>query len=163
MKYIANLISCSRIIMSVILLIPITFSIPFNVVYIYCGVSDVLDGFVARISKSESEIEDRLDSVADIIFVVVAMIKIVPVLNFNIGIIIWIVLIALVKVVNVIVSYANDKRIALPHTIANKVTGFLLFITPFIIVNNNSIIFEIAICCIATFAAVQEWQQGKSD
>ena len=39
---------------------------------------------------------------------------------------------------------------------ANKITGFLLFIAPLIIINTNSIIFEIIICIVAIFSAIQE-------
>ena len=156
MEYIANYISISRVIMSIILLIPDTFSIAFSIIYIYCGISDMLDGFIARKSKNESELGASLDSVSDIIFVIVAMIKILPILNLTNGIIIWGVAIVFIKIVNVTCSYIYYKKIVLPHTIANKITGFVLFIAPFIIVNVNSIIFESIICSIATFAAVQE-------
>ena len=156
MKNVANYISISRAIMSIILLIPETFSIAFYIIYIYCGISDMLDGFIARKSKNESKIGARLDSVSDIIFVIVAMIKILPILNLTNGIIIWGVAIVFIKIVNVTCSYIYYKKIVLLHTTANKITGFILFITPFIIVNVNSIIFESIICSIATFAAVQE-------
>ena len=156
MKNVANCISISRIIMSIMLLIPETFSIHFNIVYIYCGISDILDGFIARKSKSESEIGDRLDSTADIIFVIASMVKILPVLHLTNGIIIWAAFIAFIKIVNIACSYIYNKKMVLPHTIANKITGFVLFVTPFIIVNTNSVLFEIIICSIATFAAVQE-------
>ena len=142
--------------MSIMLLIPETFSIHFNIAYIYCGISDILDGFIARKSKSESEIGDRLDSTADIIFVIVAMVKILPVLHLSNGIIIWVVFIAFIKIINIVCSYIYNKKMVLPHTIANKLIGFVLFVAPFIIVNTNSILFEIIICSIATFAAVQE-------
>lgn len=52
MKNIANYISVSRAIMSIMLLIPETFSIAFYIIYIYCGISDMLDGFIARKSKN---------------------------------------------------------------------------------------------------------------
>ena len=157
MKNVANYISISRAIMSIILLIPETFSITFYIIYIYCGISDMLDGFIARKSKNESKIGARLDSISDIIFVIVAMIKILPNLNLSNGIIIYLVFIVCIKIVNVISSCIYHKKIVLPHTTANKITGFILFISPFIIVNiNNPIIFEIIICSIATFAAVQE-------
>lgn len=142
--------------MSIILAITETFSITFYIIYIYCGISDMLDGFIARKSKNESRMGARLDSASDIIFVIVAIIKILPALNLSKGIIIWTVIIALIKVTNVICAYICYKKLVLPHTIANKITGFVLFIAPFIIVNTNSIFFEIIICSIATFAAVQE-------
>ena len=156
MKNIANYISVSRIIMSIILFVTETFSIAFYIIYIYCGISDMLDGFIARKSKNESKTGARLDSIADTVFVIVAIVKILPVLNLSNGIIIWILIIVFIKIVNVICSYIYYKKIVLPHTIANKITGFVLFIAPFIIVNVNSIIFESIICSIATFAAVQE-------
>jgi CDP-diacylglycerol--glycerol-3-phosphate 3-phosphatidyltransferase len=142
--------------MSIILLIPETFSIAFDSIYIYCGISDMLDGYIARKSINESEIGARLDSIADIMFVIVAMIKILPVLNLSKGIIIWIGMIALIKAINVICSYICYKKLVLPHTIANKITGFILFIAPFMIVNTNPLLFEIIICSVATFAAIQE-------
>ena len=156
MKNMANYISISRAIMSIMLLIPDTFSIVFSIIYIYCGISDMLDGFIARKRKNESNIGARLDSISYIIFVIVAMIKILPILNLTNGIIIWIVFIVFIKIVNVTCSYIYYKKIVLPHTISNKITGFVLFIAPFIIVNVNSILFESIICSIATFAAVQE-------
>ena len=156
MKNIANYISVSRAIMSIILFVTETFSITFHIIYIYCGISDMLDGFVARKSKNTSKIGSRLDSIADIIFVIVAIVKILPFLNLSNGIIIWVIIIALIKIINVICSCIYHKKLILLHTIANKITGCVLFVTPFIIVNTNSIIFEIIICSIATFAAVQE-------
>ena len=156
MKNIANYITISRIILSILLLATKAFSIPFYIIYIYCGISDMLDGLIARKSKIESELGARLDSVADIIFVIVSMIKIIPIMNLSKVIIIWLVLIILIKLVNFICCYIYYKKIVFPHTIANKITGFILFVAPFIIFNTDSIILEIIICSIATFAAVQE-------
>ena len=156
MKNIANYISVSRIIMAIILLVIETFSIAFYIIYIYCGISDMLDGLIARKSKNESKTGERLDSVADIVFIIAAMIKILPILNLADGIIIWIVFIIIIKIINVICSYIYHKKIILPHTVANKITGFILFIAPFIIFNTNTTIIEIIICILATFSAVQE-------
>ena len=156
MKNIANCISISRIVMSIILAIPKTFSIPFCIIYIYCGISDMLDGFIARRTKSTSKVGSILDSIADIVFVIIAMIKILPVLNLSNAIIIWASIIALIKIMNIIFSYICYKKVVLPHTFANKITGLVLFVTPLIIVNFDSIIFEIVICVVATFSAIQE-------
>ena len=48
MKDLANYISISRMIMAMVLLIPETFSIAFWIIYIHCGLSDMLDGYIAR-------------------------------------------------------------------------------------------------------------------
>lgn len=165
MKNIANYISISRIVMSIILAILKTFSIPFCIIYIYCGISDMLDGFIARRTKSTSKVGSILDSIADIVFVIIAMIKILPVLNLPNAIIIWASIIALIKIMNIIFSYICYKKVVLPHTFANKITGLVLFVTPLIIVNFDSIIFEIVICVVATFSAIQEgyYIKTKSD
>ena len=79
-----------------------------------------------------------------------------PFLNLHNGIIIWVIIIALIKICNVICAYIYYKKLIFPHTIANKITGLILFILPLILIKNNYILFEIIICIIATFAAIQE-------
>ena len=63
-----------------------------------------------------------------------------------------------IKMINVICSFIYYKKLVLLHTIANKITGFLLFVAPLIIVNFDFIIFEIIICIVAIFSAIQEGQ-----
>jgi CDP-diacylglycerol--glycerol-3-phosphate 3-phosphatidyltransferase len=116
----------------------------------------MLDGFVARKSRNESKLGARIDSVADMIFVFVAMIKILPILDLTSRIVIWTAFIALVKIINVVYGYIRYRKIILPHTTANKITGLILFIAPFIIVSFDPIIPEIVICTIATIAAIHE-------
>lgn len=156
MKNIANYISISRIVMSLLLLVPKSLTIPFIIIYGYCGASDIVDGYIARKCNSTSKIGSILDSVADIIFVIISIFKIMPFLNLPNGIIIWVIIIVLIKICNVICSYIYYKKLIFPHTIANKITGFILFIAPLILLKNNYILFEIIICSIATFAAIQE-------
>ena len=156
MKNIANYISISRIVMSILLLLTKTLTLPFIIIYLYCGVSDIVDGYIARKSKNTSKIGERLDSIADIIFVIVSIFKIMPFLNLPNGIIIWVIIIALIKICNVICAYIYYKKLIFLHTIANKITGLILFIAPLILIKNNYILFEIIICSIATFAAIQE-------
>lgn len=62
----------------------------------------------------------------------------------------------MIKICNVICGYIYYKKLTLPHTIANKITGFVLFITPLIIQFIDVSILEILICILATFSAIQE-------
>ena len=156
MKNIANYISISRIIMSIALLIPKTFSITFYIIYIYCGLSDILDGFLARKYKITSEFGAKIDSIADIIFVFVSILKIIPVIEIPIAIYIWITIIILIKVFNIICGYKYYKKLTLLHTTANKITGLILFVVPLIMGVIDIKILEILICGIATFSAIQE-------
>jgi len=156
MKNMANYISISRIIMSIALLIPKTFSITFYIIYIYCGLSDILDGFLARKYKITSEFGAKIDSIADMIFVFGSILKIIPVIEIPIAIYIWITIIILIKVFNIILGYIQYKKLTLLHTIANKITGFVLFIIPLMIGFIDIKILESLICGVATFSAIQE-------
>lgn len=142
--------------MSIALLIPKTFSITFYIIYIYCGLSDILDGFLARKYKITSEFGAKIDSIADIIFVFVSILKIIPVIEIPIAIYIWITIIILIKVFNIICGYKYYKKLTLLHTTANKITGLILFVVPLIMGVIDIKILEILICGIATFSAIQE-------
>ena len=133
-----------------------TLTLQFIIIYVYCGLSDMVDGYIARKSKNTSKIGEKLDSIADIIFVIISMIKLLPVLYLSKVIIVWIIIIALIKVYNIIHTYICYKKLIFLHTISNKITGLILFIAPLILIKNNYILFEIIICSIATFAAIQE-------
>ena len=156
MKNIPNYISISRSIIAIALLITKTFSIIFYIMYIYCGLSDMLDGFLARKYKITSEFGAKIDSIADIVFVFVSLLKILPVIEITIEIYIWIAIIVLIKVFNIICGYIYHKRLILLHTIANKFTGLVLFVIPLIKGFIDIKILEILICGVATFSAMQE-------
>ena len=156
MKNIANYISISRIILSILLIIAKTFSIPFYIIYIYCGLSDMLDGFLARKFKTTSEKGAKIDSIADMIFVFVSILKIIPFIEISVAIYIWIIIIVLIKVFNIILGYIQYKKLTLLHTVANKITGLILFVIHLIIGFIDIKILEILICSIATFSAIQE-------
>ena len=68
---IANIITVSRILFSLAMILFPPSSVPFAVLYLLCGATDVLDGFVARKLHTESENGAMLDSAADLLFAVV--------------------------------------------------------------------------------------------
>ena len=77
----ANTITFFRIAASIVLLFCPVFSPAFYAFYIAAGLSDMLDGFVARKTDSVSKLGARLDTMADFVFVVVCLIKLLPVLR----------------------------------------------------------------------------------
>ena len=152
----ANVITSSRILCSILLMFFPVYSLGFYILYLICGFSDMIDGTVARKTNSASEFGSRLDTVADSMFVVVCLIKLLPEMNLSIWLWIWIAVIAVIKIFNIIAGFIYKKKLIAEHTIMNKITGFLLFCYPltvfFIEINYSAIL----ICTIATFAAVQE-------
>ena len=129
-------------------------SAAFWVVYGLCGISDVLDGSLARTLHAVSKAGAVLDSVADICFVVCCAIKLVPFLQIPTWLWIWAGVIFLIKLANQVPALAVYKRPCFPHTLANKLTGLLLFLSaPLTCWSITPIAF---VAGVATFAAIQE-------
>ena len=131
-------------------------TMPFLVLYVIAGTTDMLDGFLARRWGVESKFGARLDSLADFVFVVAVGYKLFPWLKLPAALWMMIGLIALVKISNAVSAYIVRHRIAFLHTKANKLTGFLLFIGMMTIGQSYFILIAWVIACIALFAAIQE-------
>ena len=156
MKRIPDLLSMSRIVLCLPLLMVDTMTVPFWVLYLIAGLTDILDGFLARRWGVESKFGARLDSLADFVFVLVVGYKLFPWLKLPTALWMMIGLIALVKVINAISSFVVKHRIAFLHTKANKLTGFLLFVGMMAIGQPYFVPVAWAMACIALFAAIQE-------
>lgn len=152
----ANLITSSRIILSLIMIFFPACSPSFYCCYLFAGLSDMIDGAVARKCETISEFGSKLDSVADIIFVVASAYKLLPVLNISIGIWIWTGVIAIIKLINIISGYVVKRQFVSVHTAANKLTGLLLFLFPLSAAVIDIRYGAIVVCMVATFAAIQE-------
>ena len=155
-RYMANIITGCRMIFSIWLLMFPVFSFWFYAMYLASGITDMIDGTVARKTDSVSEFGSHLDTVADVTFLSSALIKILPAIDVPKWSLIWIFVIAVIKIVNIILGFIRDKRFFAEHTVMNKITGFLLFLFPltfgFIEIRYSIIV----ICSIATVAALQE-------
>ena len=139
--------------------LPVVQSSPaiFWTLYLLCGLSDILDGAVARLTGTVSRLGERLDTLADIVFVAVWMVLFIPAINFGRWLWIWTGIIAFIKVVNVISGLAMKKGFVAKHTPANKATGILLFLLPMIVLwEVIKVPYIILVSLLATFAAVQE-------
>ena len=156
MKRIPDLLSMSRIVLCLPLLMVDAMTLPFWVLYLIAGLTDMLDGFLARRWGVEGKFGARLDSLADFVFVLAVGYKLFPWLKLPASLWMMIGFIALVKMVNAISSYVINHKIAFLHTKANKLTGFLLFIGMMIVGQSYFIPVAWVIACIALFAAIQE-------
>lgn len=152
----ANIITGCRILCSIILLFIRAFSHTFYILYLVAGFTDMIDGTIARKTNTASEFGSRLDTVADIIFVVACMIKLLPVLTIPTWIWIWIGVIAAIKVFNIISGYIVQKKFVAKHTIMNKITGAVLFILPLTLSIVDLKYSGGFVCTIAILAALQE-------
>ena len=154
MKHLPNVISVLRIAGSTGLLFCDVKGWPFWVLYALCGISDMIDGSLARKLHAETKAGAILDSVADIVFVVCCAIRLLPVLEIPSWLWIWAGVIVFIKIVNQISALIVYKRFCFPHTLANKLTGFMLFLAVTAVF--WSVIPISIVAAMATFAAIQE-------
>lgn len=152
----ANFITCVRIVCSIALLFFPPLSIPFYVLYITAGFTDMVDGTVARKTDTVSDFGSKLDTAADFVLVAVCLIKLIPVIHVPTWLFVWIVLIAAFKAVNLISGYVMRKEIVALHTVMNKVTGVLLFLLPLTLSFVELKYSGAIVSAVATFAAIQE-------
>jgi len=151
---IPNLISVLRTAGSAVLLFCDVTGWPFWLLYTLCGISDMVDGWLARKLHAETKAGAILDSVSDIVFVACCAIRLLPVLEIPVWLWIWAVVIVFIKIVNQVSALVVCKRFFFPHTMANKLTGLLLFLA--VPAAFLSVIPIAIVAAVATFAAVQE-------
>ena len=155
-KHIANILTGCRIFGSILLLFFPVFSLGFYITYLICGFSDMADGTIARITKSTSELGARLDTVADSVFVAVCFVKILPLMQFPVWLWTWIIIVAIIKIGNIVCELIFNKRMISIHSILNKVAGLLLFFLPLTFSFINPIYSSSVVCFVATLAAIDE-------
>lgn len=159
----ANIITGCRILCSILLLFFPALSPAFFILYLVAGFTDMIDGTIARKTNTASEFGSRLDTIADMVFVAACMIKLFPVLTIPAWLLIWIGVIAIIKVINILSGYILQKKFVDKHTILNKVTGAALFILPLTLLLIELKYSGGFVCALATLAAVQEGHLIRRD
>lgn len=156
---VANVITAIRIICALGLTFCPTFSTWFYVLYVIGGISDVLDGIVARALRKETKLGARLDTIADIVFAMIVIVKVVQNISIPVWMVIWIVCIAVIKCISIVTGCIISKRFVSEHTVMNKICGILLFAIPFCVDRfpwQPVEVLVIVTCTFATIAAIQE-------
>ena len=155
-KYIANIITGSRIIFSLpLLFIPLS-SAWFYILYLFCGFTDMIDGTIARKTGTAGEFGARLDTVSDFVFMLVCCVKILPLIHISVWLWVWITLIALTKIFNIAFVFTLKKKLISNHSVLNKITGFALFLLPFTLTFIETAYSVSTICVLATAAVIEE-------
>ena len=155
-KQIANIVTGCRILCSVCLLFFPVFSVYYYILYLLCGLTDMVDGTIARKTGAVSSSGARLDTVADFLFVIASFVKLVPVIRIPVWIWVWTAVIAVVKLVNLVWGFTQMKQMPSLHTIANKATGLCLFLLPLTMSFVDLRYTAPVVCVIAIIAAIRE-------
>ena len=153
-KQIPNIITCIRIAGAAAIIHLKAMSLPFLIVYGVCGITDVLDGAIARLTHSESKFGSRLDSVADLFFLGAMAYKIVPLCLTLLPAPCWIVMgtNTAIHIVAYIVCAFKFKKMSALHTYANKVMSALIFLFPFTLIGEIELLYTLYIYIGGVFA-----------
>lgn len=157
-KSIPNMLTAFRIACSSALLGVEPLTAGFFGLYLLCGISDMLDGYLARRIKATSRIGALLDSVADFIFISLMAIILLPIVKLPAGLAAWLIGIAAIKLLTLLAGFLKYGTIAFLHTWSNKITGFAVFLFPLLcgIEGSNIPIAAGIVCVMASMAATEE-------
>jgi CDP-diacylglycerol--glycerol-3-phosphate 3-phosphatidyltransferase len=157
MKNIPNIITLSRIILSVLLLFVLDRTVLFISIFLLCGASDVLDGYLARRMKLNGKLGAKLDSASDFILFMITVICMVILLGEDLNqfypYFIFIIVIRFLSLITAAVKYHSFLII---HTLGNKLTGILIYaaVIFYMAIRWDGIIY--AVICFAALSALEE-------
>lgn len=126
---VSNGITTLRIIGSVVLVFLGYTSPLFIVIYTLTGLTDVLDGWIARLTGTAGKFGATLDSIADLLFYMVMLVKLLPVLLKTLPVEIWygVAVVLLIRLSAYTTTAIKYHCFASLHTILNKLTGGAVF------------------------------------
>ena len=112
------------------------------------------DSFVARATGTAGARGAKLDSLADGVFFLVSVIKIIP--SLSLPPLLWapVMIVLLVRVANLLHSFFKGREPL--HTTADKITGFLLFLLPLSLGLVPIMFSASAVTAVAFYAAIEE-------
>lgn len=154
----ADILTVCRMAGTLVLVVLRPFSTAFFVIYAVAGLTDVLDGWIARRTKTAGSFGARLDSVADLLFYAVVLIRLFPYLWDRLPRDIWyaVALLVAIRLVTYAVAAVKYRRFAASHTYLNKATGFAVFWLPFGLMTRYAVGYCWGSCTVAAIAAVEE-------
>lgn len=158
-KHLANILTASRLVGALVLLFVSPSSLAFYAIYSLCGLSDIFDGTVARLTKSQSEFGAKLDSVADLVFYSVMFIKIFPELLARLPLWLWVVIIVILvaRLSAYLVAALKYRKFASTHSLLNKATGFCVFMLPYVLLIEKAFVpFCVVTATVSLSASVGE-------
>jgi len=156
----ANVLTGIRILCGLLLLCFPAFSGGFYLFYLLGGLSDAIDGTVARRTGTASDFGSKFDTAADFVFAAAAAGKILPALSVPAWLIVWIVLIALLKIGCHLAGYVKYHKFRTVHSVLNRVCGGTAFVVPLLL--GSGAVWQakaaavIAVCIFATVTAIAE-------
>lgn len=154
----ADTATAARIVLSVPLVLVPFGSLRFFLFYTVAGLTDGIDGYLARRSGTAGEFGARLDSIADLIFYSAMLHRAAPVLWQRLPGAIWFAVgaVVLVRVGAYAVAAVKYRRFAALHTYLNKLTGFMVFLLPYVLNFRAGVVYAWLVSGTAFLASAEE-------
>lgn len=127
-------------------------------IYALTGLTDVLDGFIARRTHTASGFGARLDSVADLLFYALMLFRLFPILRDALpaDILYAAAAVLLLRAAAYITAAVKYRLFASLHTCLNKLTGAAVFLLPFLLTTAHAAEYCRAVCVLAAAASLEE-------
>ncbi len=157
-KYIPNVLTTLRLLSAVSLFFVEPLSDAFFIIYTFAGISDVLDGAIARGAGCTSSLGAKLDSMADLCFYAVMLLRILPIVWPIVDMWKWCFVagIIFVRIISYSIVALRYKRFSSMHTYLNKLTGLVVFLIPYTIRQPFFSAFCTVVCVVAAAATCEE-------
>ena len=155
---IPNCITALRIAGTFLLLFLTPLTALFYFIYTLCGFSDALDGWIARKYNTVSEFGAKLDSIADLFFYAVVLIRLLPLLWKLLPVWIWYIVggVILLRLISYLTAALKFRRFASLHTKSNKLTGAAVFLLPYFLALPSAVVYCFIVTGIACISSVEE-------
>lgn len=154
-KNLANIVSASRIAGSVVLFMMNNITNAFLAVYIFCGLTDLIDGPIARKTGSTSLLGATLDTVGDVLTYLALTKILIKKSLVPWWILVWILSAGAVFGAGAFISKFRFKKMYLPHTYLGKTFGIVVFVLPIAIKLSIGTIWMSVICSIASIHSLE--------
>ena len=156
-KNIPNLLSLSRIGLSFIMFFVAQKPMVLFWLIVACGITDVLDGFLARRMHWESDLGARLDSLGDMVFYSALVLYVV---RYQMDVIQQympgIYSIFAIKTLTLVVCTIKNHATYSLHTYGNKLTGVLVVVAVCLILLTGEGSFTAVLVVVANLSALEE-------
>lgn len=156
LKHLPNILSSVRIVLSLPLLVIAPFTTWFMILYVTAGITDMVDGPLARRIGSVSTMGANLDGIADILLALIVLFRIVPAIQISTWIFVWILVVIAIKFLAIFISFVRYKQVVILHTYANKFTAFAAFLFPLFYITLDANLLLFILCVIASGAFFEE-------
>lgn len=155
---IADCLTTARMAGTVALVFLRPLSPAFFFLYALTGLTDVLDGWIARATHTVSDFGAKLDSAADLLFYAVMLLRVFPALWYLLPKIIWylVAVSVAVRIAAYLTAALKYHQFASLHTWLNKLTGLAVFLVPFLLVTPWAVGYCWAVTAVAVASSAEE-------